>query len=113
MKSRKKLIDTVENYLRSATPDMVDKIERILDDNGASSDDSDPDEGMYVTMTNMDIQNAIWEIEDILIDSAEDEVKQIDKFYESLTHKRNLSIYEEGWLEGYEAAMDRYDINRR
>lgn len=110
MTYRQQLMDAIIAHLDNATPSEMNNIEKILDRHGASEDGSDPNEGFFVTMSDDDLQDALDEIE---ARSNTDDDSDSEKFYELLSSKSNLSAYEEGWLEGYEAAMDRYDIDRR
>jgi len=99
LKSRYDYMDAIEDLMRKT--DQYELIESILDRHGASDDDSDPDEGYYVTMSDDDIKEAYNDIVDALSDSDDPRIH-----YESLRNKRTLSEYESGWLDGYEASMN-------
>ena len=77
MTTREKLMDTAsELYERLSMMDKTDLADRILDNNGASQDDSDPDEGFFITMSNDQISSAIDELKKVLRDlrsNSEDE----------------------------------------
>lgn len=98
-KSRYDYMDAIEN-LQEQTREY-EEIEEILYKYGASEDDSDPDEGYFVTMSDEDLKAAYEEILKILQDNDDPELH-----YQALRNQRNLSEYDQGWLDGYEACMD-------
>lgn len=76
-------------------------MERILDKYGASEDDSDPDEGYYVSMDLDDLRNAYNEIVDYLKRSSDPAIR-----YKIYKNQPNLTEYEQGWVDGYEACSE-------
>lgn len=75
--SRIKLIDAIDEFYREDEIDnyiIDDKtMEDILDENGASEDDSDPDEGLYYSMSNEQLKNVFQIIRNYLKTRDEDE----------------------------------------
>lgn len=61
MSQRDKLIQRAEDLHRYLTEqeDLIEEVEEIFIRNGACEDDTDPDEGFFVTMSNQQIYNAI------------------------------------------------------
>lgn len=78
--SRSSLIDTLSKlYDDSYTVyDMGDQVEEILERNGASEDDSDPDEGFFVTMSDRQLQESIYEIKNLFNGSEHHDTYEID-----------------------------------
>lgn len=57
--SRQELMDLVDSaYMKCYQFGLLKDAERILTLNNASEDDSDPNEGLYKTMSNKDLENA-------------------------------------------------------
>ena len=54
--NRQELINAIEELRKQASYDDRDEIETILYNFGASEDDSDPDEGFYITMRTADLR---------------------------------------------------------
>lgn len=99
--TREQYMDAIDQMIRLGRDE--DLIEEILMKHGASEDDSDPDEGFFVTMSDSDIQAAYEEILDIVSTRAQE--SSPDAYYRLLSGKRYaLSDYEAGWVDGYEAA---------
>lgn len=101
MARRDQLIDEIEEIRNDRKYDQfIGRIDGILDVHGASQDDSDPNEGFYVTMTTRDIAVALNEIHN-LISTAD---KQADDF-------RNITdgIKKLGFREAY-ASGDGGDV---
>ena len=99
--TREQYMDAIDQIIQDTREFGL--IEAILTKHGASEDDSDPDEGYFVTMSDDDIQAAYKEI----LDSVGERVQELnpDAYYKLLSSKQYaLSDYEAGWIDGYEAA---------
>jgi len=98
--TREQHMDAIEDMLRDTG--KYELIEHILYQHGASEDDSDPDEGYYVTMSDKDIEDAYQEILSAL---TQDSPKLYYKQLKALPYGR-LSVYDQGFIDGYEAAQE-------
>lgn len=103
MMSRDDMIDEIIEIERGLGFSKMEEIEEILYKWGASEDDSDPDEGYFVTMSDYDILAALEEIRRIMENNDNPRYQ-----YRYLSSKRNLTEYEQGWVDGYEAANGDY-----
>ncbi len=63
---RADLISAIEKIRSDANDDLSNKMEIILQEEGASEDDSDPAEGFYVTMSDEDLERAYERIQEFL-----------------------------------------------
>lgn len=98
--SREEYMDEIDKLIEESHE--YELIESILDQYGASEDDSDPDEGYYVTMSEDDLRRAYDAIVDRLAQSNDPQVR-----YETLSKQSRLSDYDQGWLDGYDSALGR------
>lgn len=96
--NRNQYIDLIVNIMKE-NQDKVRDIEDLLLDYGASEDDSDPEEGLFSTMTDSDLRNAYEELSDLL-----EEEKDPEGYYLELTSRNHLNVYDTGWKDGYESA---------
>lgn len=99
--TREEYMDAIDQVIQDTHEFEV--IEQILMEHGASEDDSDPDEGYFVTMSDDDLQAAYEEI----LNRVGAQVQEFnpDAYYNLLSSKQYaLSDYEAGWIDGYEAA---------
>lgn len=97
--TRKQHMDAIEDILSDTG--RYDLVESILDKHGASEDDSDPEEGYYVTMSDKDIEDAYNEILSAL---SQDSPKHYYTQLKVRSYSR-LNEYERGFVDGYEAAQ--------
>lgn len=75
MKSgRSKLINQIANFIRKQDCRFIAEFEEILDNNGANSDDSDPKEGLYNTMSDDDLVRAYSQIKEFFLDRTRSEI---------------------------------------
>lgn len=100
--SRYDYMDMIDDLLRQTG--KYEEIEEILYRHNASEDDSDPDEGYYASMNETDLRLAYEEILNDIEINADSNPKA---YYASLSVKRNLTAYEQGWMDGYEACKRR------
>lgn len=98
--TREQLMDAIEDMLRDTG--KYELIEAILAQHGASEDDSDPEEGYYVTMSDKDIEDAYNEILSVL---SQDSPKHYYAQLKDRSYSR-LNAYEQGFVDGYEAAQE-------
>ena len=87
--------------LYDENPEASDIIEDILVKYGASEDDSDPEEGLFSTMSYYDLFNAYNELSDKLQERSNPE-----NYYNKLVKQSKLNSYEQGFVDGYEACRD-------
>ena len=102
--TRKQYMDAIEDILNDTG--NYDLVESILYQHGAAEDDSDPEEGYYVTMSDIDIEDAYNEILSALSQDS-------PNLYYARLKKRSygsLNVYEKGFVDGYEAAQE--DLNK-
>ena len=100
--SRSQLIDKADELYTSAWKEGSGvEVEDIFNKYGASSDDSDPQEGFFSTMTDSQLSNAIREVENLLYgDSEENNItlvlgkKEANALKEILDHYPASSSYE-------------------
>lgn len=97
--TRIEYMDAIGDLIRD-NMQYIDTIESILDKYGASEDDSDPDEGYFVTMSDDDIRRAYDAIIDRLRENENPETQ-----YNILIKQSRVTEYEQGWIDGYEAAQ--------
>ena len=96
--NRNQYIDLIVNIMRE-NQDKIKDIEDLLLDYGASEDDSDPEEGLFSTMTDSDLRNAYNELSELI-----EEEKDPESYYLELTARNHLNVYDTGWKDGYESA---------
>lgn len=89
--TRNQLIDEIEEIRNDRKYDkFIGRIDGILDAHGASQDDSDPDEGFYITMDTRDIAAAFNEIHKLISTVTEQE----DDFRNIIDGIKNLGFHE-------------------
>lgn len=108
---RSKLIDELDwIYEKLCRRGLEDNAEDILTNNNASEDDSDPDEGFMVTMSNKDIQTAIREMKQAYSLIEPDSVQSMVYALQSGTQDLSPD-YCEGYLDACRAIVQEYGIS--
>lgn len=100
--SRYDYMDMIDDIIRQTG--NREEVEEILDRHNASEDDSNPEEGYYASMSEDDLKSAYQEIlKSIELDPESDP----ESYYYSLSSRNDTTEYEQGWLDGYEACLNK------
>ena len=98
--SRSQLIDEIDKMYGTAFKigeSVVEKVEKILEKHNASEDDSDPNEGFFVTMSDEDLVKTIEELKPLF--NISDRV--IEKFWNRVDSSVIYDVWQELKSEGY------------
>lgn len=108
--NRKRLVDKLaQMYEKMYQAGLENYAADILNNNNASEDDSDPNEGYMITMSDYDLQNAITEMEQVYSNFNPDTVQSM--IY-ALT-SRTLDVtydYTDGFLDACRMIVEEYGI---
>lgn len=110
MANREQLIDKLDYWYDIVCGmGMASTAEDILFNNNASEDDSDPDEGFMVTMSDEDIANAIAELKEVH-DKINPQTLQAMIYALNSGTQEVTRDYQEGFLDACSWFADEYGI---